>query len=154
MKLHNFTVDIFDNHTLHPWPRDDYFGHILYGVVVPFLFGMVTVLGVLGNSLVIYVISTKQRMRTLTNLLLLNLAFADLSFVLICPPFTAYVLATSHWPFPGVAGDAVCKIMHYLLNVTAYVTFYTLLLIAVIRYMNIVHNAATVRYRTKQVSGL
>jgi allatostatin receptor len=43
--------------------------------------------------------------------------------------------------------------MHYLLNVTAYVTIYTLVLIAALRYMTIVHNVATVMYRTKCVVG-
>jgi len=50
-------------------------------VTVPILYGIVTVLGIIGNSLVIYVIVSKERMRTTTNFLLLNLAVADLSFV-------------------------------------------------------------------------
>jgi len=60
---------------------DDYFAFILYEVTVPILYGIVTVLGIIGNSLVIYVIVSKERMRTTTNFLLLNLAVADLSFV-------------------------------------------------------------------------
>ena len=118
---------------------------VLFGIVVPVLFGLITLVGTLGNSLVIYVILSENRMRTVTNLLLLNLAFADLSFVLICPPFTAHQFATSVWPF----GDVVCKLMHYLLNVTAYVTVYTLVLISAIRYMTIVHNPRTAALRTK-----
>jgi len=78
-------------------------------------------------------------MRTVTNVMLLNLAFADLSFVLVIPPFTAYFYASDSWPF----GAAVCKLMHYLVNVTAYVTVYTLVLISVIRYIIIVHGART-----------
>ena len=86
-------------------------------------------------------------MRTVVNLLLLNLAFADLMFVLIVPPFTAYYFATSSgWPF----GDVLCKLMHYSVNVSAYVTVYTLVIISIIRYMTVVHNASTVRLRTKQ----
>jgi len=38
--------------------------------------------------------------------------------------------------------------MHYLVNVTAYVTVYTLVLVSVIRYMTIVHAARTAQYRT------
>ena len=64
---------------------DDYFAFILYEVTVPVLYGIVTVLGIVGNSLVIYVIASKERMRTVTNLLLLNLAVADLSFVVVIP---------------------------------------------------------------------
>ena len=108
---------------------DDFFAFILYTIVVPILFGFVTLLGTFGNLLVIYVIFSRQKMRTVTNLLLLNLAFADLTFLLICPPFTALSFATMRWPF----GNVVCKLMHYLLNVTVYVTIYTLVLISVIR---------------------
>ena len=94
----------------------------MFGVVVPIIYSLVSIVGIAGNSLVIYVILAKERMRTVTNLLLLNLATADLTFVLVIPPFTAYVIATQTWPF----GDAECRLMHYLVNVTAYVTVYTL----------------------------
>jgi len=39
------------------------------------------------------------------------------------------------WPF----GDVACRLMHYLVNVTSYVSVYTLVLISVIRHMTIVH---------------
>jgi len=133
-----------DNSTTSTQPSDDYFSFFLYEVAVPILYGIVTVLGVIGNSLVIYVIVSKERMRTVTNFLLLNLAIADLSFVVVIPPSTAYVFAANRWPF----GDVACRLMHYLVNVTAYVTVYTLVLISVIRYMTIVHTTTTARYRT------
>jgi allatostatin receptor len=122
------------------------FRFILYIVATPILFGLITLIGTIGNSMVIYVILSRRRMRTVTNFLLLNLAVADLSFVSICPPFTAYQFAARRWPF----GDVVCKLMHYLLNVTAYVTVYTLVLIAVNRFMAILYNTQTVRFRTKR----
>jgi len=40
--------------------------------------------------------------------------------------------------------------MHYLVDVTAYVTVYTLVLISLTRYMTVVHNIATARIRTKR----
>ena len=123
---------------------NEYFTFFLYEVTVPVLYGIVTMLGVIGNSLVIYVIVSKERMRTVTNFLLLNLAIADLSFVVVIPSSTAYVFAANRWPF----GDVACRLMHYLINVTAYVTVYTLVLISVIRYMTIVHTTSTARYRT------
>jgi allatostatin receptor len=147
----NFTLDPFNGTFPFPSEETDVFYAVLDRIIVPFLFGFVTLTGVIGNSLVIYVICRKRKMRTLTNLLLMSLAFADLSFVLVCPPFTAYESAAYHWPFRGVGGDVLCRLMHYLLNVTAYVTIYTLVAIAALRYFTIVHNAATVKYRTKSV---
>lgn len=128
----------------------DYFHDILFGIVTPVIFGIITFVGLLGNLLVMHVIRARKKMRTVTNLLLLNLAVADLSFVIICPPFTAYQFATSEWPFHGILGNIICKLMHYLLNVTVYVTIYTLVLISVIRYLTVVHNARTMAIRTKQ----
>jgi len=125
---------------------DGMFEMVLYSIVVPVLFGLITVVGLTGNGLVIYVIVTKRRMRTVTNLLLLNLAIADVCFVIVVPPFTAYMYATANWPF----GDIACRLMHYLVNVTAYVTVYTLVLIAALRYATIVHSTSTVRYRTRR----
>ena len=118
----------------------------LYSVAVPILFGSITLIGVVGNSLVIYVIITKEKLRTTTNLMLLNLAIADISFLVSCAPFTAYYFATQHWPF----GDILCRLMHYLLNVTAYVTVYTLVGISVLRFFIIVYTVETSRLRTKQ----
>jgi len=91
------TPDISNNVTSNTSsPSDsDYFAFVLYEVVVPILYGIVTALGVTGNSLVIYVIVSKERMRTVINFLLLNLAIADLSFVVVIPPSTAYVFAAN-----------------------------------------------------------
>ena len=97
------------------------FSFVLYGLIVPVLFGVITLSGLVGNGLVAYVIVSRERMRTVTNLLLLNLAVADLAFVTVVPPFTAYQLAAERWPF----GDAACRLLHYLVNVTAYVTVCT-----------------------------
>jgi len=126
----------------------DQFAFILYGLTVPILFGVITLSGLIGNGLVIYVIVSRERMQTVTNLLLLNLAVADLAFVVVVPPFTAYQMAAKWWPF----GDVACRLLHYLVNVTAYVTVYTLVAVAVMRYLTVVHAARTVHYRTPRVT--
>ena len=56
--------------TAAPTDGDDVFTFVLYEVAVPILYGVVTLLGVTGNSLVIYVIASKERMRTVTNFLI------------------------------------------------------------------------------------
>jgi len=122
------------------------FRWFLYHVTTPLQNGVITLLGASGNSLVIYVILSNRSMRTVTNLLLLNLALADLCFVGIVPPSTAYQHFTLTWPF----GNAGCKLMHYLVNVTAYVTVYTLVLVSVIRYMTVVHSVRTAPIRTRR----
>ncbi len=125
---------------------NEYFDFVLYNIVVPITYGLISLIGLVGNVLVIYVILAKNKMRTVTNILLLNLAIADLSFSLIVPPFTAYYWAVNKWDF----GPVICKAMQYLLNVTAYVTVYTLVVISVVRYLTIIYSTQTMRFRTKR----
>jgi len=121
------------------------FRQVLLRIVVPSIYGLMSVVGIIGNALVVYVILSKHQMRTVTNVLLLNLAVTDLCFVLIIPSMTAYTISTDHrWRF----GDVACKLMHYVSNVTAYVTVYTLVLVSAIRYMTVVHGVTTARLRT------
>ena len=147
---------------------DNVYRFALQAVIVPILFSAITLLGLAGNTLVIVVIVTRVRMRTVINILLLNLAVADLGFVLVIPPFTAYEYVAGELPTSSWAlGSTVCKLLHYLVNVTAYVTalydvttspiqhapayvtVYTLVLIAAVRYMTIVHSARTARFRQR-----
>ena len=134
---HQFEFGLLDYH-------DPQFDFIMFQIVCPVVYCLITLIGIAGNVLVIYVIMSRNNMRTTTNLLLLNLAMADIAFVLICPPFTAYQFAVQQWPF----GDVLCKLMHYLINVTVYVTIYTLVLIAIIRFLTVVCNKQTIRLRT------
>ena len=108
----NLTIYSSNESFLNPSSIEDHFGNILYGIIVPVLFCILTFIGVVGNSLSICIICTDHKQRTITNMLLLNLAFADLAFVLICPPFTAYQFATMAWPFSSALGNVLCKLMH------------------------------------------
>lgn len=56
---------------------------------VPILFGIIGITGLIGNSLVILVVLSNPQMRSTTNVLIINLASADLLFVIFCIPFTA-----------------------------------------------------------------
>ena len=58
-------------------------------IVVPWLFGVIAVVGLVGNALVVLVVSCNPQMRSTTNILIINLAIADLLFIVFCVPFTA-----------------------------------------------------------------
>ena len=111
----------------------------LYQVLVPALFIAIIIIGTLGNCLVIYVILSQAKLRTVTNLLLLNLALSDVAFLLICGSFSVAHYVLTEWPF----GAEVCLTIQYLLYVTCYVTVYTLVAVSVVRYISVVHGAET-----------
>lgn len=103
-------------------------------IVIPTLFALVITLGLIGNVFVIIVVLVKTHMRSPTNLLLLSLAVADLSFLLICVPFTAYKYVNTRWIF----GDIFCKIYNYMTFVCAWASVYTLVLLCIDRLFAVV----------------
>jgi allatostatin receptor len=83
----------------------------------------------------VLVVAANQQMRSTTNLLIINLAVADLLFIIFCVPFTATDYVLPFWPF----GDTWCKIVQYLIVVTAYASVYTLVLMSLDRFLAVVH---------------
>lgn len=53
------------------------------------LFGIIFIVGLIGNLLVVVVVLFNPLMRSTTNYLIINLAISDLLFVIMCIPFTA-----------------------------------------------------------------
>lgn len=106
--------------------------HSIVVVVVPLFFGIIGILGLAGNSLVVVVVAANPRMWSTTNILIINLAVADLLFVIFCIPFTAADFVLPYWPF----GNIWCKIVQYLIIVTAYASVYTLVLMSLDRLVH------------------
>ncbi|XP_067671255.1 neuropeptide FF receptor 2-like isoform X2 [Haliotis asinina] len=91
-------------------------------------------LDVVGNSIVILIIVLNRKMRTTTNVLILNLAVSDLMVAAFCMWVHVGYQIAPEWPF----GDFVCKVNTFfqVLSVTSSVL--TLTVISVERFMAIV----------------
>ena len=100
-------------------------------------------LGILGNSLVVFVISYygEVRRKSVANYYILNLAAADLAFVFSLP-FFCYATFTKNWPF----GTVVCKVMTTTREVNRYASVYTLVALSVDRFLASFYYCA--RWRT------
>lgn len=73
-------------------------------LLVQILYAIVCLIGLAGNTLVIYVVVRFSKMQTVTNLYIVNLAIADECF-LIGVPFLVATAVLGYWPF----GNFVCK---------------------------------------------
>ena len=62
--------------------------------LIAITFGITIIVGIIGNLLVFLTILFQRQMRSTTNILILNLAIAELLFIIICVPSTGlnYVL--------------------------------------------------------------
>ncbi|XP_013101717.1 allatostatin-A receptor [Stomoxys calcitrans] len=120
----------------------------LVRIIVPLCFGLIALTGFFGNTLVILVVLLNQQMHSTTNLLIVNLAIADLLFVVFCIPFTATDYVADTWPF----GDLWCRIVQYLIVVTAFASIYTLVLMSIDRFLAVVHPIRSRMLRTEKIT--
>ena len=68
-------------------------------IVVPIFFGLLFLVGFLGNLLVVLVVTFNRQMRNTTNLLIMNLAVADIlwiTYVIFAASYLAEPARTEH----------------------------------------------------------
>ena len=118
----------------------------LFKVMTLIFCGLITLIGVVGNIMVIVVIYRRKSIHNTVDIAMSSLAVCDLLFVATFVPFLAYHHAADGW----LPSDVFCKLFPYLLHVTVYMTAYILVLVSILRYLIIVHGAATAKYRTKR----
>ncbi|XP_069448033.1 kiSS-1 receptor isoform X1 [Ovis canadensis] len=123
-----------------PWPVDAW--------LVPLFFGALMLLGLTGNSLVIFVICRHKQMRTVTNFYIANLAATDLMFLLCCVPFTALLYPLPDW----VLGDFMCKFLNYIQQVSVQATCATLTAMSVDRWYVTVFPLRALHRRTPRLA--
>ncbi|KAF1496393.1 Galanin receptor type 1, partial [Eudyptula minor novaehollandiae] len=107
--------------------------------IVPVLFGLIFLLGMVGNTLVFVVLGCLRPggrpSHSTTNIFILNLSIADFCFLLFCIPFQATIYTLPEWIF----GAFFCKWVHYLAMATMLVSTFTLVAMSVDRYIAVVH---------------
>ncbi|XP_023694605.1 neuropeptide Y receptor Y7 [Paramormyrops kingsleyae] len=97
-------------------------------------YSLIILLGLLGNSLVIYMIIRYRNMRTVTNFFIANLALADLMVDSLCLPFTLVYTLLDEWKF----GAILCHLVPYSQALSVHVSILTLTIIALERHRCIV----------------
>lgn len=113
------------------------------------LYSVVCVVGLFGNTLVIWVVFRFSKMQTVTNIYILNLAIADECF-LIGIPFLLYTMRICSWKF----GEYVCKAYMVSTSITQFTSSIFLLIMAADRYLAVCHPIESPRYRTLRIAKL
>uniref|UniRef100_A0A8C4GVF9 G-protein coupled receptors family 1 profile domain-containing protein n=2 Tax=Dicentrarchus labrax TaxID=13489 RepID=A0A8C4GVF9_DICLA len=116
--------------------------------LVPTFFGLIMLVGLVGNSLVIHVVTKHQQMKTVTNFYIVNLATTDILFLVCCVPFTATLYPLPSWIF----GEFMCRLVNYLQQVTAQATCITLSAMSVDRCYVTVYPLQSLRHRTPRMA--
>ncbi|CAH1782668.1 unnamed protein product [Owenia fusiformis] len=96
---------------------------------------IIVIVSLFGNMLVCYVIMKNKRMRTVTNMMIMNLAAADITITILNIPFNIARHVYDEWPF----GNAMCKVVNFSLMVSVYVSTFTLTSIALDRHQVIMY---------------
>ena len=78
-------------------------------ITIP-IYCLVFLLSVVGNLLVIITLIQNKRMRTVTNVFLLNLSVSDLLLAVFCMPFTIVPIMLKNFIF----GPVICVMIRYL----------------------------------------
>ena len=111
-------------------------------VFLPPLYSLVFLLGLFGNSVVVLVLFKYKRLKSMTDVYLLNLAISDLLFVLSLPFWGYY--AADQWVF----GLGLCKIVSWMYLVGFYSGIFFIMLMSIDRYLAIVHAVFSLKART------
>ncbi|XP_072725636.1 galanin receptor type 3 [Ciconia boyciana] len=121
------------------------------GIIVPIIFSLIFLLGTVGNGLVLAVLLRNGQVKyNTTNLFILNLAMADLCFIVCCVPFQATIYTLDGWLF----GAFACKAVHFLIYITMYASSFTLAAVSVDRYLAIRYPLKSRDLRTSRNAGV
>ncbi|EQB78857.1 somatostatin receptor type 1 [Camelus ferus] len=116
-------------------------------ILISFIYSVVCLVGLCGNSMVIYVILRYAKMKTATNIYILNLAIAD-ELLMLSVPFLVTSTLLRHWPF----GALLCRLVLSVDAVNMFTSIYCLTVLSVDRYVAVVHPIKAARYRRPTVA--
>ena len=93
-------------------------------------YSFIIILAIGGNAIVCFIIMAYQRMRTVTNYFIFNLAVSDILMTVICLPFTfVYSALLGYWPF----GAFLCPTVSYVQSSSVFLSAFTLVAMSIDR---------------------
>ncbi|XP_054166649.1 tachykinin-like peptides receptor 99D [Oppia nitens] len=104
-------------------------------VLLAIAYGTVSLCAIIGNGVVLWIVVRSHRMRTVTNIFLANLAFADMLIGALSIPFQFQSALLQRWLLP----QFMCPFCPFINVVSVNVSIFTLTSIAIDRYIIVVN---------------
>ncbi|NWX97291.1 AGTR2 protein, partial [Nothoprocta ornata] len=114
--------------------------------LIPALFSVVFVLGLVGNSVVVVVLCRQSGPKTVANIYIFNLALADLLCLVTLPFWATYYAHGYNWLF----GSLMCKISSSILCLNMFASIFFITCMSLDRYHAIVHPIRSQRRTVQQ----
>ncbi|KAL5016000.1 hypothetical protein ScPMuIL_005589 [Solemya velum] len=111
-----------------PWIQEPHF------IPTTVIYGCAFLLGIVGNSLVIFAVASERKSRSVTSSLMVSLASADLIFLIVCVPYTTCQYVIHNWN----VGEALCKISGFVEMLSAVASILNLSAVSIERFFVIV----------------
>lgn len=111
------------------------------------LLSVALAVGLPGNSFVVWSILKRMQKRSVTALLVLNLALADLA-VLLTAPFFLHFLAQGTWTFRMIG----CRLCHYVCGVSMYASVLLITIMSLDRSLAVAKPFVSQKVRTKTIA--
>lgn len=111
------------------------------------LLSVALAVGLPGNSFVVWSILRRMQKRSVTALLVLNLALADLA-VLLTAPFFLHFLARGTWNFRVIG----CRLCHYVCGVSMYASVLIITIMSLDRSLAVARPFLSQKVRTKTIA--
>lgn len=127
---------LVDNFTHGQAPQDlDIMKEKPWQVTVIALYSIVILLGFLENLVILCVLLKNRHLHTPTNIFIMGLAISDILLCSFNLPFQLHYQLTETWAF----GGALCRVIMPTYGVPIFVSSMSILMIAIDRYILIVH---------------
>ncbi|NWR34806.1 BKRB1 protein, partial [Tachuris rubrigastra] len=126
--------------------QDDWWNMVYY--IVPKYLNTVCAIGMLGNVFVLFIYSLHKGPLKIAEIYLMNLAVADLIFLMGLPFWAENIRNEFNWPF----GSFVCRSNSASMGLNMYTSIYLLVAVSVDRYLTLVHTLNHRGIRSKAIA--
>ena len=115
-------------------PSSCYWNPTAEKIGITLAFCLIFFVSLAGNIVIGIIVYKRKTMRKPINFLIVNMAISDLLSPIFLIPRDIQLLYTNSWLIGGPLGQALCKLVHFLLLVSFAVSVQSLVLIAVDRF--------------------